>query len=155
MAANNVLAARSAGVPFGVYHFWRPDVLEAAQFATFGDAFQEFAPDLPAVLDIETGALLEEMQQLALDWIISQTALAIVYVSPSYAQVNLTDPAWLKFSLWTAHYTDRPQPSIGKWTDWLFWQRQANGSIPGISTPVDIDWFNGSELDLQKLMAGV
>ena len=152
MAKTNADGARAAGVPFGLYHFWRPDKLEAAQFANFDDACEALKPDLPAVLDIETGALSEDLQQFALEWLASQQPPTIVYVSPSYAQINLTDPIWLSYLLWTAHYTELPQPSTDKWKSWTFWQRQANGSVPGIEVPVDIDWFNGDLADLQKLI---
>ena len=159
MAKTNASGAAAAGLPFGFYHFWRPTDDWRAQADFFLSVIDDAAPlanagILPNVLDIEVGSLSEDNQGDALSWLKAAPGqIAIVYVSPSYARFNLTDPAWIQYSLWSAHYTDLMQPNIDKWPSWMFWQRQGNGTIPGISTPVDIDWFNGSEKDLWKLVA--
>ena len=183
MAKTNASGAAAAGLPFGFYHFWRPTDDWRAQAEFFLSVIDDATPlanagllpnvldtevgslaflppqshrarKLPNVLDIEVGSLSEDNQGDALSWLKAAPGqTAIVYVSPSYARFNLTDPAWIQYSLWSAHYTDLMQPNIDKWPSWMFWQRQGNGSIDGISGPVDIDWFNGSESDLQKLIA--
>ena len=159
MAKTNASGAAAAGLPFGFYHFWRPTDDWRAQADFFLSVIDDAAPlanagVLPSVLDIEVGSLSEDNQGDALSWVKAAPGqIAIVYVSPSYARFNLTDPAWIQYPLWSAHYTELPQPNTDKWPTWMFWQRQGNGTIPGISTPVDIDWFNGSESDLQKLIA--
>ena len=159
MAKTNASGAAAAGLPFGFYHFWRPTDDWRAQADFFLSVIDDAAPlanagILPNVLDIEVGSLSEDNQGDALSWLKAAPGqIAIVYVSPSYARFNLTDPAWIQYWLWSAHYTDLMQPNIDKWPSWMFWQRQGNGSIDGISGPVDIDWFNGSESDLQKLIA--
>ena len=159
MAKTNASGAAAAGLPFGFYHFWRPTDDWRAQADFFLSVIDDAAPlanagILPNVLDIEVGSLSEDNQGDALSWLKAAPGqIAIVYVSPSYARFNLTDPAWIQYSLWSAHYTDLMQPNTDKWPSWMFWQRQGNGTIPGISTPVDIDWFNGSEKDLWKLVA--
>ncbi len=159
MAKTNASGAAAAGLPFGFYHFWRPTDDWRAQADFFLSVIDDAAPlanagILPNVLDIEVGSLSEDNQGDALSWLKAAPGqIAIVYVSPSYARFNLTDPAWIQYSLWSAHYTDLMQPNTDKWPSWMFWQRQGNGTIPVISTPVDIDWFNGSEKDLWKLVA--
>ena len=167
MLKANIVGAHSAAIPFGLYHFWRPQDPASEQAANFLHSTNDASDDLTdagddefaEALDIEVGSLSEDNQKDALAWLAkvrrctkpqSQT---LVYVSPSYARFNLTDPAWIQYPLWAAHYTDLMQPDTDKWPSWMFWQRQCNGSIDGISTPVDIDWFNGSESDLQKLIA--
>jgi lysozyme len=153
MLKANADGARAAGLPFGLYHFWRPTIDTQPQINIFDNAVVTTRPDLPDVLDIETGALPEEEQGAALCWLDARiTGRAFVYVAPSYAQVNLTDPAWLSYPLWIAHYTEAAQPNIVKWPKWTFWQRQCNATVDGISTPVDIDWFNGNEEDFRKLL---
>ena len=156
MAKTNASGAAAAGLPFGFYHFWRPTDDWRAQADFFLSVIDDVAPlanagVLPSVLDIEVGSLSEDNQGDALSWVKAAPGqIAIVYVSPSYARFNLTDPAWIQYPHWSAHYTELPQPNTDKWPTWMFWQRQGNGTIPGISTPVDIDWFNGS--DFQKLI---
>ena len=62
---------------------------------------------------------------------------------------------WKYYPLWIAHYTSAKKPTLPKpWVDWLFWQ---HGVYPvGIkygaeSKLLDLDWFNGSLLDLFAL----
>ena len=168
----NTFGCSGAGIPFGLYHFWRPQIDPAKQAEVFKRRVTTFPIVSPTAvqlippgqqfafaLDIETGALTEDNQQQALDFIalvqksIGKTIPFIVYVSPSYAHSNLTDPAWLQYPLWAAHYTELMQPNTDKWPTWMFWQRQGNGSVAGISTLVDIDWFNGNSDDFAKLIA--
>jgi lysozyme len=146
----NAQGAAAAGVPFGFYHVWRPGLLD--QKAHFNHQCIELlavgiSPLLPDILDIEPGTISEDTQVAALTF-----DPGIVYVAPSEAQVYLTDPAWLSYPLWIAHYTEAPRPNTVKWPNWTFWQRQSDGEVPGITTPVDIDWFNGSEEDFQRLI---
>lgn len=152
----NAQGAKAAGIPYSLYHVWRPDVDALAQETAFDNAVDadQLAPQLPIVLDIEPGSIRDEADPL--HWL-NYTLLPppgnpIVYASPSVAQ-SLTDPAWLQYRLWVAHYTDAPQPNIGKWPTWMFWQRQNDGTVPGISRPVDIDWFNGPTEDFQKMVS--
>jgi lysozyme len=166
---SNTFGCSGAGIPFGLYHFWRPQIDATKQ----AQAFKERVTEYPIVqgvtlvppgrqfafaLDIEMGSLTEDNQQQALHFItnvqswVGKTTPFIVYVSPSYSKFNLTDPAWLQYPLWTAHYTDLPQPNIDKWSSWMFWQRQPYATIPGISTPCDVDWFNGDATAFSKLI---
>lgn len=169
MLLRNLNGAISAGIPFGFYHFWRPQHPWKDQAGNFLHVITDASAksidskqvEFSAALDIETGALPEERQQDALDWLatvaetIPKPQPPLVYCSPSYAQVNLTDPAWLSFPLWVAHYTTQSQPNIGKWPKWTFWQRQGNAKIDGIDALVDIDWFNGSIEDLKAMGSSV
>jgi lysozyme len=166
----NTWGASGAGIHFGLYHFWRPQIDATKQAQAFKSRVATY-PQVSGVklippgqqfafaLDIETGSLTEDNQQQAFDFIanvqawVGKTTTFLVYVSPSYAQINLTDEAWLQYPLWTAHYTELLKPSIGRWSDWMFWQRQCQGSVPGISGPVDIDWFNGDSDAFAKLLS--
>jgi lysozyme len=154
----NTEGARAAGVPLGLYHFWRPDKDWKEQADTFTSLCEwpENVDMLPPVLDIETGALTEDNQQDALNWLArlremrSPELTPIVYVSPSYANFNLTDPAWEGYPLWVAQYTDNPAPRTSNWKDWLFWQWRCNAVVPGVTTKVDLDWFNGTDLSVLR-----
>jgi lysozyme len=157
-AGINAAGAAAAGIPFGLYHFWRPQpAAPALQARNFLQTVTNISVDeFGFALDIETGALTEADQTDALAWLtevgdaLPKPTAPYVYVSPSYARFNLTDPAWLRYPLWTAHYTELAQPNTDKWPAWTFWQRQANGTVPGIPNVVDIDWFNGSVQDFLK-----
>jgi lysozyme len=54
--------------------------------------------------------------------------------------------------LWLAQYTSAPAPQVPKaWTAWTFWQYIGKGKTPGVSLPVDLNWFNGTLDDLKAL----
>lgn len=159
LAETNCQGAAAVGLPFGLYHFWRPQLPAAQQTNLFLERVTDITTsEFALALDIETGALTEDNQEDALAWLaqvdetIPHPLKPPVYVAPSYAQINLTDPVWLGYPLWVAHFTDAAQPNIVKWPRWTFWQRQSDGEIPGITGVVDIDWFNGSAEDFQKLI---
>ena len=153
MFSANWRGAVANDIPFGLYHVWRLNA--PRQRANFLSAIHPIPHSFWCALDVEPGTISnEEDEGAALVWLNEidesgvPTGKPIVYASPSQSQ-SFVDPAWLQYPLWTAHYTGLPKPNTNKWPTWMFWQRQANGSVPGISTPVDIDWFNGS--DFQKL----
>ena len=39
------------------------------------------------------------------------------------------------------------------WTSWAFWQFTQTGTVPGIATSVDLNLFQGSLQDLQRLLS--
>jgi GH25 family lysozyme M1 (1,4-beta-N-acetylmuramidase) len=52
-----------------------------------------------------------------------------------------------------AHY-GAASPSIpAGWSGWTFWQHSDAGRVPGIGGDVDLNWFNGSEAELQAFIA--
>jgi GH25 family lysozyme M1 (1,4-beta-N-acetylmuramidase) len=52
-----------------------------------------------------------------------------------------------------ADYGSHNEPSIPpQWAAWTLWQFTENGSVAGISGAVDLDRFNGTGEDLQKLV---
>jgi len=164
MAKANCAGARAAGVPFGFYHFWRPQERAGDQASNFLTTITAITSiEFAVALDIEVGSLTEEHQEAAFSWLsqvdeaLQKPSRPLVYVSPSYAKINLTDSLWPSYPLWVAQYSDpqyseQSQPNIGAWPKWTFWQRQANGTVPGITGPVDVDWFNGSAEDFQNFL---
>jgi lysozyme len=153
----NVDGVAAVGLPFGLYHFWRPDVPAVEQVNFFRLTRDQNVPYTAQyakltwlAMDIETGAMNEDTQQAALQAFSDAFAVKpVIYTSPYDAQGNLTDPAWLDYPLWIAHYTEAEKPNTVKWPVWTFWQRQSDGEIPGITGAVDIDWF--PEEEFQKL----
>jgi lysozyme len=157
----NCDGAKAAGIPFGLYHFFRRDLSPVAgtipyQTALFLTALDQFPWSLPPVLDIEIGSVASDTEREALDLMsVIETRVGVnplVYCSPGYADIHLQDDAWLHYRLWVAHYTDAPQPRTGRWKAWEFWQYERNGTVDGISAQVDRDWFNGDEAALQALI---
>ena len=48
--------------------------------------------------------------------------------------------------LWIAHYTTKPSPDYPHpWVQWSMWQYAETGRVAGVSYPVDVDRFNGTD----------
>ncbi len=165
--ARNRAAAGDASIPFGAYHFARPDggSKEAARADAIGEAehflsvAQPAPGDLLPVLDLEaTGGLpqarLITWTQAWLDEIeASLDVKALIYSGPNFWQTNMGDTttfAQQGFPLWIAHYTSAsaPRTPAQNWNGegWAFWQWTSCARIPGISGCADEDRFEGSDL---------
>ena len=152
----NAFSAHDAGILVGAYHFLTktarfPNTVNA-QVAWFRKMLVDCPVDLPPALDVEEA--VNPADVLAwLDGIDSPTN-AVLYCNLAYARMltaacpDLTDHA-----LWIAEY-DVTTPRITPWDRWTFWQHAEGGRVPGISTPVDLDWYNGS-LDALRVFAGL
>jgi GH25 family lysozyme M1 (1,4-beta-N-acetylmuramidase) len=153
--AGDFAGAGSAGLYRGSYHMARP----ALPLTTAGDQARQYiavtgtlhgALDLPPVLDLEhTGGLSPaDLTAWAATWLSTVQQLTgrlpMIYTSPNFWATALGNTTTLnQYFLWIARWTDAPDPSPlpGGWTSWTFWQYTSTGSIPGISTAVDISRF--------------
>ena len=159
--------ARDAGVPFGAYHFARPNGSTIAEAQTdaraearhFFDTAQPAPGDMLPVLDLEaTGGLgakrLIAWVQAWLDTVKADVGVEpLIYTSPSFWETNLGDTTTFAeqgFPLWLAHYTsaNSPRTPASNWggQGWAFWQWTSCATIPGISGCVDENRYEGSDL---------
>ena len=61
---------------------------------------------------------------------------------------DLTD-----YPLWIANPTSAPSPTLPKpFMNYTLWQYSFKGTMPGITGPVDLDRFNGTEADFEQLL---
>jgi len=83
----------------------------------------------------------------------------IIYTRQSWWDYNVNpDPIWPMCDLWAARYSTLLSSPWGDgyykfrdWKDWKFWQYTEKGNGPYYGTEaasVDLDWFNGTEIDL-------
>lgn len=158
-AKSNALAA---GLLFGAYHFGTGSGSGADQAAWFLSIVKPDASTL-CVIDFEpnpsTSGTTMTLPQL-LDWITTVQASTgrwpVVYGGKSllFGAVGSQPNATLaQCPLWVAQYTSAAQPSgipSQIWPDWTLWQYTENGTVDGITTPVDRDRFNGTEDELRK-----
>lgn len=174
--ATNWSGALAAGVKRSPYHFFDGTVDGTAQANTFlaevqtAGGFQ--TGDLPAMLDIECPTSATEanaqancehsgdsgwvppamLKQRIYDWLDTVEAATgrkpIIYSYPSwFAELQMTDAKMTDYPLFIASYNSCatiPQP----WSDAVFWQYSATGTVPGITGGVDMDRFFGSQADL-------
>ena len=149
----NMQGAAKAGVPFGLYHFFRPAQSANDQAAHFL-SIDHTLGQLPPVLDLELDPLKVSDAQAWLDYVEdSMSVVPIIYGSPSFLSGHFEDWAGVKtYPLWVAEYTERPKPVTGPWANWDFWQHSNTGTVDGISVPVDLNWFNGTLDELKELL---
>jgi GH25 family lysozyme M1 (1,4-beta-N-acetylmuramidase) len=133
--------AGSVGILRGAYHYLYPGD-EDQQAWLFHKMVQESEEGY--VLDVEQSGLTEErVLRFVRAWERLTDKPLTIYTSPGmWHELVGRDAWWAKeFDLWVAHcYVDEPtlpEP----WEDWRVWQYSAEGSIPGISGNVDLNWF--------------
>ena len=151
---HNFSEARRYGFIRGAYHFFNPhtDPLKQADF--FIHTVKLDSGDLPPVLDVEvTGKKSkEELQRnlrLWLDRIESHYGVKpILYTSYKFKTRYLNDSVFNSYPYWIAHYYVDSVEYRGKWH---FWQHTDVGNVPGISEKVDLNVFNGTLEELNKL----
>lgn len=162
----NFAGARAAGLPFGAYHFARPngDVYDAdVEARWFWDNIKSAGFTLPPALDIESTALDRQSTTL---WVLQfceeiarLSGVQPVIYTGAYFSMN-RPPELAAYDLWlaayTANYNPDPNPSLihgppscAPWgTDWSIWQYTSSGHVPGIGgSSVDmnvatIEWLD-------------
>jgi len=179
----NWKSAKEAGMLRGGYHFLRWDISGLLQARIFCDLLKDDPGELPPVCDFEapikdgkypSNAMLAQFLETV------ETVLQdkpMIYTSPgfwnSYGKNKTTgrfDASWSYYPLWIAHYTTASTPIIpepwkshalstaaGAQKPWLFWQHSASGDglkFGAESRSIDLNWFNGSQAELDQL-AGV
>lgn len=162
----NMDAGSAAGVVQGVYHFARPDLgntgrEEAEWFLSVAGDYLE-SGYLRPVLDLEVRGSMGQtaLSTWVLEWmqtVESRTGVApMLYTNLYYINNYLTNEV-TAYDLWIAYWTTGCDPTVtatipptGKWSDWAFWQFcvAPAGTVPGITTPIDLDIFNGVEVGL-------
>jgi GH25 family lysozyme M1 (1,4-beta-N-acetylmuramidase) len=153
--------ATANGLVVGAYHRANVgradgDAEEEADF--FVDLSQIEAGDVIPVIDIEEthGLTVLEMQAWVRAWVkrvYARTGVRpMVYSSPSFWRTNMGDATWFATNgdpLWIAHWgVDDPDVPAQGWDGrgWTYWQWTSTGSVDGISTAVDRDRYEGSNL---------
>lgn len=153
--------SRRAGLIRGFYQYFRASAGGAAQAALARERLAEAggaaADDLPPTLDIETldGQSVATVIAEAEVWMAAMREATgkepIVYTGAYFWDDNRFPDTFRNQPLWTANYTTNPCPwTSDSWDRWTFWQYSDSGTVPGISGPVDLDWFAGTLDDLQR-----
>ena len=167
----NMNEGNDAGIYMGIYHFARPDIGNSG--AAEANYFLSVAGDylksgyLRPVLDLEVGYSLGKtaLSKWVVEWmetVENRTGIApLLYTNPNFINYYLNESV-TEYDLWVAHWFCFPEPSYnmpntGMWRDWAFWQYYGPGGcgpnpgyVPGISTNIDLNIFNGVEAGLQE-----
>lgn len=152
---SNFAQAAESGFIRGAYHFYNPATDPIRQADFFISTVTLTAGDLPPVIDIE---VKPSRQQLSVFYAQLSTFLyrleahygvaPIIYTSYKYKERYLSESLFDRFPLWIAHYHVDKLEYKG---NWAFWQHTDRAVIPGIPEKTDLNVFNGTLRDLQKL----
>jgi lysozyme len=150
----NWQGAKAAGLLRGAYHFFEPDDDPGLQVQNLLAALGDDPGELPPALDVETHGDAVQILAGVQMWIsLVEAALGrtvILYTSPGFWK-TLGAPGLPGQPLWIAEYgVSAPKLPAG-WTDWTFWQSSQSGTVAGIQGAVDLDEFQGTLEDLQRL----
>ena len=150
--ASHAKGAKTAGIPFGFYHFASlndpadptGDAVKEAQ--AFAAACKPYASTLPYALDLETNkSSLPRAKVLA--WIqaffgeLQKQGITnyVLYSYTPFLNANLPVTHGLgNVRLWLAAYTAVPKLPKG-WAKYWMWQYSSKGTIPGITGNVDLN----------------
>ena len=153
--------AKANGITVGAYQFFRPAEDPVAQADLLLSMMGALAPDdLPPVIDIEvtgglSGAEIIDAAQAWIDVVEADVGVApIVYTAPGWWDGNVGLSSLGAYPLWVANWgVTCPSMPTG-WSDYVFHQFSATGTVPGISGDVDENYFNGPAADLDAWTVG-
>lgn len=150
----NFEKARQYGFIRGAYHYFLPTTDAHKQADYFIRTAQLAKGDLPPVLDVETTGKKspQELKTSVKTWLdrveTHYGVKPILYTSYKFKMRYLNDSIFNTYPYWIAHYYVDSVKYEGKWN---FWQHTDVGVVPGIEKEVDLNVFNGTFEELQKL----
>lgn len=167
--AANWTGSKAAGIKRGAYMFFYPNDTALGEVDNFISKVKLEPGDLPPVIDIETKAktsqnkdgLAHKLERALIKLEKHYGVKPVIYSSRMFWN-DYIEPTLLKrgsglsfseYPIWVAEYgVEHPNKMLGwKTDDWTIWQHTATGKVPGIAGDVDMDLFNGSLEDLEKL----
>ena len=150
----NFDSARAHGFIRGAYHFYNPKTDPNKQADFFIRSVKLEPGDLPPVLDIEKKS--KDVKKLQGDLKIWLRKIEnhygvkpIIYASYKFKTRYLNDSIFDTYPYWIAHYY---VDSVKYQGEWKFWQHTDVGTLPGIDEQVDLNVFNGSSVNLRKML---
>ncbi len=145
----NVRRASRAGIPAGVYHFFRYDTDGELQALNLLNAMRGRDFALPPAIDVEdwgnpdghTTALIVERLRMLVDCLVAEGYQPLIYTNiDGYHRLirgnfdNL--PLWISSFSWPPLDTDPDN------RHWAIWQYSHRGNVWGIDGPVDLNVVN-------------
>ncbi len=149
----NWKAAKEHGFIRGAYHYFSAESSGENQARLFISKVKLEPGDLPPMVDVEqdskdnTGAYRQELKAFIAAIEKHYGVRPIIYTYKKFHDRYIGNH-FKDYPLWIARY-NVTHPDIGH--DWIIWQCSENGRLPGIKEKVDINVFNGSMDELEKL----
>ncbi|RKR80308.1 lysozyme [Mucilaginibacter gracilis] len=148
--------AAKTGLICGAYHFFRPAKNGKIQAALFLKTVKLEKNDMPLVVDIEKlDGVSPERMRLALNdfftYLRYKTRVKPIIYSGLSFYVDYLKGYYDGYPLWIAHY-DKPELSVNRAANWLFWQHTSKATVNGIHHVVDFDTFKGDSLAFKQIL---
>ena len=157
----NYAGIRAAGMVRGSYQFFRPQRDPIAQANIVIRHVGTLAPgDLAPMLDVEAtdGASPAQMNAAIHAWVTRiEQALGrrpLIYTGSYFWDDNVGTPDFASYPLVLPAYGPTCPRLPAPWDHWDIHQYSGSGSCPGIGGAVDLDVFNGTLADLNRLAGG-
>lgn len=144
--------AQNNGFRRGAYHYFTAESSGAEQAKMFISKVKLNRGDLPPMVDIENepkdaDKYRHELKQFITTLERHYGVKPIIYTYKKFHDKYI-DKELSGYPLWIARY-NTTHPGIDN--QWIMWQCTENGELPGIREKVDINIFNGSMIELEKL----
>jgi lysozyme len=154
--ARNWEETKRHGIKRGAYHFFKPEAPVQGQIDLFLSIVNLEPGDLPPVLDVEVSdsrVSSEDLRKSIKTWLEAVSAhygvKPIIYTSQNYYRRYLQG-YFPEYLFWIARYSEN-KPEIHSTDSWMFWQYTDRGSVAGINSAVDINFFAGDFETLAQL----
>jgi GH25 family lysozyme M1 (1,4-beta-N-acetylmuramidase) len=164
--AEDVAAARAAGMLVAPYHFANPSYSSGtlqADFALNEAGLGDDGTTLPLILDLEYDPYssnwcygLTKRQLVA--WIGAFTGEVyrrtghdpVIYtIADWWAKCTGSSTAFASDPLWVASYDGQKTPELPVgWSNWTYWQYSSSGQVPGITGDTDLSELNPAALEV-------
>jgi lysozyme len=147
------------------YHFPKPGSPPSVQAARFLATVGTLLPRDRLALDVELDPLTNWCPDVAfvdafVRYLVDRVPdrRTIVYTSARVWKELMGSPSWpgaIATDLWVPRYAaDEPAlpvdgAGLPVWPKWTIWQDSESFTCPGVSAPIDHDWFNGMIDDLR------
>jgi lysozyme len=158
MYAANMEEARKYGILVGAYHWLHPSLHVGQQAELFFNTVGNFKGLLPPVVCLETHRTsLSDMEQNVRTFLeLLESAVGVkpvIYTSESYWRTYLPEADWgCEYRLWLDKPGSTWPSQLWPWAGWTFWQYSYQSRLPGITTNLGFNWFNGSVTELKKMV---
>lgn len=144
---------KAAGVARGCYHFARPSQTSARAEADYflGIVTPLLEPGDSVWLDQEDERFHGNASPWSLEWLERvEQALGFtpgIYTYPSYIpERQLNDFKLARYPLWWASYANPMRPTPLPWSKTAVWQYTSDGTVPGTTGRIDLNWFLGDSV---------
>ena len=146
----NLTEARRNGIKAGSYHFFRPGVSAAGQFAIFKRVIDKRKQDLLPLIDVEVtgGVSIETLHSRLQEFLRLVTEeygrRPVIYTGRNFYNKYFAGYSFYKpYLFMIAMYNTDEQPYLANGEDYVIWQYSCKGHINGIRGEVDQSRFVG------------